>query len=122
MKAAEGLHNQDQLIQDILNTAPDGLARSHCALLRISPVVAKTPDTCIRDSLAFFEELDLGGWDAKEIMAACLKMVDFTFDPGNIRLTWREYLICALSWSPAGDVSLTWPALTSRQELSRFKR
>ncbi|ELT99013.1 hypothetical protein CAPTEDRAFT_226202 [Capitella teleta] len=22
---------------------------------------------------------------------------------GNIRLMWREYLICALSWSPAGD-------------------
>ncbi|ELU06377.1 hypothetical protein CAPTEDRAFT_204996 [Capitella teleta] len=23
----------------------------------------------------------------------------------NIRLTWREYLICALSWSPAGDLT-----------------
>ncbi|ELT88337.1 hypothetical protein CAPTEDRAFT_185281 [Capitella teleta] len=25
--------------------------------------------------------------------------------PSNIRLTWREYLICALSWSPAGDLT-----------------
>ncbi|ELT87343.1 hypothetical protein CAPTEDRAFT_220079 [Capitella teleta] len=39
---------------------------------------------------------------------------------GNIRLTWREYLICALSWSPAGDDYIAISKVTTTQPLGKF--